>query len=633
MRTDKFLICGMILLGAAAGCSKETPSQNNETQEETGAVFTLCADLPEGQDVVKTALGSNYEIVWKTGNKVSINGTVSNAVASGDNGKRSVDFTFSKTPSSPYNVLYPGTTSTNVVTFPATQNYIANTFDDNAAPSYGVANVSGNKATCKLTPLNAVIRLALNGTDKLESIKLSARGGESIAGTFTVNFSTGVLSPKTAQTSLMYDFGDNGLQLTGTDTYMYLVVPVRSYTKGFEALVYRADGKYMRLTFMSGANVTAGKLFEMESKTFEPGRAVDVATINELTSGTASFDEQAEFTDFEATDGGTPTTQMPGITVATYNVLITANRTSVMSLTNSKGCLGTVMLKTNADVICFNEIDKTFATDGTNSLDKIAVAAGMNGYEWHIQNPNVVDKSGSFISPTYDKSYSYANGFAFKTSVLELVEKNYYWYDDNKDYTSSASTAYNNGHLPKYRTIVWAKFRHKESNKTFNVISTHMPNYDDGDDWSQGQAHQYAAYSINQFVQDKDPNSPWLLCGDLNTANVDDRSGDNKNNYAGYCILRNTGNWVDSYEYLDASGLLTNFYRNYIGTQSGSSDSYYYDVLRFCKNHPERRIDHIMVKKFRPETYRTIRLNYQYGEDYYCPSDHLPVIVYVSFTE
>ena len=94
-------VLGTILLGAAVSCSKEGVSDVPE------GPFTLSVGLPENQTVVKTALGSNYEVLWKAGNTVSINGIVSTPVSDSDNGKRSASFTFKSTPSAPYNILYP----------------------------------------------------------------------------------------------------------------------------------------------------------------------------------------------------------------------------------------------------------------------------------------------------------------------------------------------------------------------------------------------------------------------------------------------------------------------------------------------------------------------------------------------
>lgn len=610
----------MLILGAA--CAKESAPQEGPQPEEEG-VFTLSAELPQDTEVVKTALGNDYEIVWKTGNTVSINGTVSNPVVSDDNGKRSVNFTFKSTPSSPYNVLYPGTTSTNNVVFPATQNYVANTFDDNAAPSYGVATVTGNKATAKLTPVNVVLRFALNGNSTIDKIVLNAVGEESISGKFKVNFSTGAISANGDNSpSITYNInGNTGLTLNGSDTYFYIVIPARGYSSGLEALVYETSTeKYMRLTFGKGKTYSAGTLVEFASKTYAAGRVEELAQIN----------------DFSSQAGGDPE-KKASFTVANYNLLSNYEEgrdgKPFLQVTNCAEQLGKCVKATGADVICFNEIDETFATSSTQSIQKISEAQGFTGYTWKITNPNKVTHEWT----SYDKEYTWANGFAFNSSVFEFVDSGtWYWFTKNGGYTGTASTAYDS-HLTKYRTLVYAKLRHKNSGKTFNLLVTHLPNYNDNnsdDELEEGEANLYAATAVNQFVSDKDASGDWLLCGDMNAYNgTKGNTGKNKAGYDKLCEV-----WTDSYEALNAAGNLGDFYKTYNGTQSGAN--YGYGVLQYTRNHPERRIDHIMYKGgFKAESYKTVRLTYHYDtggvyenneSDDWCPSDHLPVVVKVT---
>lgn len=612
----RFFVCGMLVIGMAAGCSKDGAPV--ETIQGEGGVFTLTAEFPEDLDAVKTALGSNYEVVWKTGNTISINGTVSNAVSDGDNGKKCVDFTFPATPSSPYNVLYPGTTSTDVVTFPATQNYVANTFDDNAAPAYGVADVKGDRAVASLTPVNAVLRFALNGTATVTKIELNALGGESISGKFKVNFSTGALTANGSNSStITYNIG--GKTLGGADTYFYVAVPARAYSKGFEALVYEKDTeKYMRLKFFGdGKTLAKGSLVEFVSKTYAAGRVEELAQIGDFTANDAgSLEKKANFT------------------VATYNILSSYDNgrdNDVLQLANAAEHLGKCVVATGADLICFNEIDKTFATDKTYSIQKIAGNQGLTGYTWRVQNPNKVTHEWT----SYDKEYTWANGFAFNPSVFEYADEGtWYWFNKNGGYTGTASSAYSS-HLSKFRTFVYTKLKHKASGKIFNLLVTHMPNYNDENSdgtLDDGVAHKYAATAINKFMEDKDASGNWILCGDMNAYNG--TKGNPGKNNEGYNTLLTK--WTDSYEALDAAGNLNDFYKTYIGTQSGSP--YYYTWQQYSSNHPERRIDHIMYRGgFKAGSYKTIRLTYHYDtggahedinpDDLYCPSDHLPVVV------
>lgn len=627
-------VLGTILLGAAVSCSKE------EVSDVPEGPFTLSVDLPENQTVVKTALGSNYEVLWKAGNTVSINGIVSTPVSDSDNGKRSASFTFTSTPSAPYNILYPGTTSTDTVVFPAEQNYVEGSFDDNATPAYGVATVNNGAASAKLIQLNAVLRFALNGTSTISKIVLNTLGEESIAGKFKVNFSSGALTANgNNSASITYNIcGDDGLALSaGSDKFFYLAVPARTYAEGFEALVYeKTTEKYMRLKFFGdGKTLPGGSLVEFGSKTFAAGRVEDLVQVN----------------DFTAQDGGTPATQAR-FTVATYNLLSNhdGERTekAVLNLTNCGEQLGKTVKATNADIICFNEIDETFATSSTQSIRKLAENQGMTGYTWYIQNPNKVEEHKQSIfdlNPTYTLEYTYANGFAFNSAVFETMEDvKRYWYQyewSSNRYTDSYIAAYGDN-LPKYRTFIYAKMRHKASGKTFNLIVTHLPNYDDkekDEELVKGKFHPIAATIINKFLNDKGASGDWLLIGDMNAFDGDkvDKNGNgNGLNYPGYQILLEQ--WTDAYEQMRDDGTLSDFYKTYSGTQSGTN--YYYGWQQYTKKQFERRVDHIMYHgNFKAEGYKTIRQTYNFDDgevhqhnesNEWCPSDHLPVVVNIT---
>lgn len=620
---------GTILLGAAVGCSKEEASDVPE------GPFTLSVDLPENQTVVKTALGSNYEVLWKAGNTVSINGIVSTPVSDSDNGKRSASFTFKSTPSAPYNILYPGTTSTDTVVFPAEQNYVEGSFDDNATPAYGVATINNGAASAKLIQLNAVLRFAINGTSTISKIVLNTLGEESIAGKFKVNFSNGALTANgNNSASITYNIcGDDGLALSaGSDKFFYLAVPARTYAEGFEALVYeKTTEKYMRLKFFGdGKTLPGGSLVEFGSKTFAAGRVEDLVQVN----------------DFTAQDGGTPATQAR-FTVATYNLLSNheGDRTekAVLNLTNCGESLGKTVKATNADIICFNEIDETFATSSTQSIRKLAENQGMTGYTWYIQAPNKVVEKG-FYPYTYEQEYTWANGFAFNSSVFETVgDVLCYWYRYkwqhvlSSDYYTSSAKAAHSDNLPKYRTFIHAKMRHKASGKTFNLLVTHLPNYNDveqGETVVEGYFNEIAANVINVFLSDKGSNADWLLCGDMNA--YDGTGGNSGKNHTGYQTLQEQ--WTDAYEQMRDDGTLSDFYEKYSGTQSGTN--YYYGWQQYSNGHPERRVDHIMYHgNFKAEGYKTIRQTYNFDDgtvhsanesNEWCPSDHLPVVVNIT---
>ncbi len=611
---------------------EETPEDPTEipTPEEPEPVdeFIIKADLPDRQDPdaapdsspdavpadTKTSISRDdsgvYEVRWETGDKISVNGIKSNAVSSGV-GERSGEFTFPSTPSTPYNVLYPATTSTNVISLPATQNYVENTYDPAAAASYGVAvkNANSNTYSARLTPFCGVIRLAFTGSATLSKIVLKSLGSQKLRGDFTItNFSTGAFSGGETGT-LTYSFG-SGLALSNTDTYVYICVPAQNYASGLEALVYQDDGAFMRLKFWgSGHDLGNRDVAEFQSKTFAAGRTENLLQINDLT----------------AENGGEPTAEHPGITVATFNVmrLNDTNRPAAATTSDSNGriarpanaivkdcaemkvALGQAIYNTGADLIGFQEIgDNMYNSGQTYSLQDIAAAQGVS-YTWSLNFPS--SDSGT---------YTYCNGFAYKSSVLTLNNSGRAWLRTSSE---SYSTSNDSGSGDPNRYVVWAQFTHSVSGKVFYFFVTQLPTSSQGGNTNMSGG-------VNAFASYKAGSNPQILVGDMNSA-------PGHASEAGYNKLKEY--WTDAYEAVSAAGNLAAFYSTYSGSQTGTGENFQYSILQYTKNHGERRVDHIMTHgACTAKSYRTVRNVYEFGsgEDAVtcCPSDHFPVVSYIT---
>ena len=291
--------------------------------------------------------------------------------------------------------------------------------------------------------------------------------------------------------------------------------------------------------------------------------------------------------------------------VATVNLLKPEGRRTEMSLEEERvrRALGASIADTDASLIAFNELDDVFIA-GWEEL-------GVTGpWEWSLEWPNDIKESGEVL-------YSYSNGFAYDSTVLELKESGYVWLsktEGGKWYTDPAE-AYKKVGSPE-RTCIWTRFVHKATGKEFYFFVTHLPTE------SQGGG-ETMAMNVLWFARSKAANGWQVLCGDFNSA-----PGSNEKPYS---TLK--ASWSDAYETVGAAGKLGP-YATAQGTLSGSSTKYYYTADEFTKNHPERRIDHIMTRgDCSASTYSTVIHTYFYGGKYWCPSDHLPVVATIDFYE
>ena len=563
-------------LGLALGCAK-----TNIREDDPQDTLILSASVSDQE--TKTMLGAPSEgvceVLWKTGDRVSVNGTLSdNAVTAGENGTKNVDFTVSASLSAPYKVLYPGTTSANVISLPSTQNYVVNSFDGTAAASYGNAQKSGNKYNVKLTNFCGLIGFAVKGSATLDRIELKSLGSEKLRGSFTLatdaNGFTGAFSGGTAGI-LTYDCD---VTLSNTETYFYIAVPAQTYAAGIEALVYQADGAFMRLKFWGdGYTLASNKLVQFPSFTYAAGRTENLLSINDLT----------------AEDGGEPTATPPGITVAIYNVFQqesesreTSGRT-YMYLTNAnvREALGTAIAGTGADIIGFNELDANFQNGGMYSLKTMAEAQGFTGYTWELNHPDDIKKEGTWLSPSYETYNKYADGYAYKTAMFNVSDQNYVWLSHTADntYYDSRKDAYDNCGNPE-TTCAYAKFTHKVSGKQFYLFVTHLSTLDhtyseigaekvDGEYSAADQAAAAArrlrvVNNLKYFAAAKAGSLPYIVVGDFNFGPYIDTK---KTQVQPLYTAMYSGGFANAYDQVNDAGNLSGFYVNYPGTETGSN--------------------------------------------------------------
>ena len=598
-----------------------------KVEENNEPVMVLSVSISETE--TKTMLGAPnegvYQVLWQAGDRISVNGQLSDALGSSDDGKKNVDFTVNGSLSAPYKVLFPGTSSSNVIILPDTHNYVAGSFDSEAVASYGTAVKAGDKSSVRLTNFCGIIRFALKGSATLDRIELNSLGSEKLYGSFTLatdsNGFTGAFSGGTAGT-LTYDCND--LTLTGTDTYLYIAVPAQTYSSGIEALVYQTDGAFMRLKFWGDGYILASSdLIEFESKTYAAGRTENLFGINALV----------------AENGGEPTSTPPGITVGVYNIKQHENRAGTyydyisMDRADVQAALGSTIAGLGADIFGINEIGEDNMPGQTHDIKTMAIAQGLSSsnYTWKMDYPNKVSRSGNILTGySYSAIMNYANVFVYNKTTIEVEDEGYVWLCNNEDdYWSSMKNAYE--HSTGRHTAVWAKCRHKVSGNRFWFIVTHFDTYidnDDGNNLNNVKSFKTFAQHLKNDVEDL----PIIAVGDLNFG---PKEQDKTTDCPNYLTL--TSYWTDVYDKVKADGNMTDYYKTYDGTQTGSQHSYYYPFLSFTKNHPDRRLDHIIFKNsatqsITPVSYKTVRRTYVAEDDNtWCPSDHLAVVSYITF--
>ena len=230
----------------------------------------------------KVALGDRdqagkYPAYWSDGDKISVNGYVSEPVLIDSENPSRAQFEIEcSSLEYPYNILYPASTD-GTVSFAALQNYVKGTFESGTTPMYASAE---RGEQIQLNHLSGVLRFSFNGAVTLKEMTVTAAQG-AIAGKFRVDFANGSLTPTDEVFStLEYSFGE-GLALSADkNEEFFLVMPCGDF--GLCTIELKStDGKMMSLKLDTGKSpIKARVVREFKPITFKAGTYYELPTLD-----------------------------------------------------------------------------------------------------------------------------------------------------------------------------------------------------------------------------------------------------------------------------------------------------------------------------------------------------------------
>lgn len=265
----------LLLVWGFVGCTAGIDEMGNDNVLVGNGTTTISLTIADPH--TKVSLGDkdesgNYAVYWNENDQISVNGVASTKIVVDSENPSSALFEIGSSDlMPPYKILYPASTSDNV-TFAATQSYHEGGFAPGTAPFYGYMKDGMNG---KLGHLSGVLRLSILGTDDattLKSMTVTAEDG-SIVGEFAVDFTTGKLTAlEGASSTLNYSFGE-GLTLSTTEAkQIYIVLPCGEFgicTAALRTTNNRA--MYIRFKTSGTSAVKAGIVREFKPVLFKDG--------------------------------------------------------------------------------------------------------------------------------------------------------------------------------------------------------------------------------------------------------------------------------------------------------------------------------------------------------------------------
>lgn len=338
-----------------SGCVKE---------EIQSGVTVLTAGIE-----TKTVLQNDETVLWTNGDKVNVNGVESAALDLAEP-STSASFTFNAVLNNPYCAVYPASIykAATTITLPATQEYVAGTFAQNASPMAAYTTEGNN---LRFQHLCAVLKLTVtkpadSDHNDIAYVEFYGKNGEQVSGDFTIDFATMTLTgTSTAEADKKVCYNVSSEFVDGALT-LYVVVPAAEYSNGYTVKVVDAQGHYMEQSKKSAQTLAAGGIYEMPAFEFVPAGTqldVEISSAAELIAFIADYN----------------TGQTPAVAVIKNDFAFSDEENAAFQSINS---LSTVIDGNNCTISNFNS-GKPLAVETTTSASinnlTIAGAAALEG--------------------------------------------------------------------------------------------------------------------------------------------------------------------------------------------------------------------------------------------------------------
>ena len=273
----------IISVAAAAAmfmaCAKEniiTPS----SQELCPLTFNAVAAESASDDATKTVLAENgLDVLWTAGDAISVCGAASaftSDLAEGSSAETS--FSGEALAADVYYAVYPYSAvsswngSTAVLELPAEQAPALNTFANGLGICY--ASTSAEDMAFRFEHLLGYVKFTIDeNSGAVSSVKISANGGESLAGAFTVAFGDGIPSVAVTEGSDEISMVADGAFPAGN--YYFAMLP-GTYAQGLTVTFSNAEGQTASKSMNTSLTLEAGKIQNIGTVARLDGISTDV---------------------------------------------------------------------------------------------------------------------------------------------------------------------------------------------------------------------------------------------------------------------------------------------------------------------------------------------------------------------
>ncbi len=260
----KKLLLSILALATAilVGCQRDY----NTVVGDRVAVLTV--SISDTRTYLGEKVDGLYPVYWSEGDKIVVNGVVSNEVVIDTKNPALATFTFNSDISKPYYVISPYSEAIvakqSVVVFPAEQNYTKGSYDKDSAIMCGY---SENEDVLTLKHLNGIVRFSvIAANDGVVLDKIVVNSTNKIAGEFTIDCREAKITAKESATSTITYTVNEPLSTVETKDF-YITIPA---VDAGECTVefFDTNGDKM-IGYWSANNIKAGIVREFADITYK----------------------------------------------------------------------------------------------------------------------------------------------------------------------------------------------------------------------------------------------------------------------------------------------------------------------------------------------------------------------------
>lgn len=265
----KYIFMAVAGMLALSSCSND----DNDIQDVQNAPrqMTFTAGYNEGAQTRATLNGSTKKVSFDANDKISIlSAKNTNTQFTTSAGGASADFTGTATDDSKFYAVYPYTSGLTLsgdvisgVTIPTDQwnsvwsEYNSNGGWDSSAP---IAYATTTDASLTFHNLCAILKIKLGG-GFFGGVQISAN--QSLAGTFSLNTSTGALTATSGSTTVTAgSWSDNSKFIGFYEKYIYIAIAPGTYTN-FKVYVQEEGEGLKQEKTKSSVTFAAGKIYDL----------------------------------------------------------------------------------------------------------------------------------------------------------------------------------------------------------------------------------------------------------------------------------------------------------------------------------------------------------------------------------